>query len=264
VTVDAAPASLTLEDVRREIDAIDDGMLELLVKRFQLVEQVRALKQGANREGTALRPAREAGVLRRLLASGMAEGLNPELLVRLWPAIFCEASRRQAPFKIQVSKRLSETTGNRLRIRDYFPLVDVEECRDEAQALLQISAHTNDICIVETESPWIEPFVTGVAGKAKVIASLPVIASSDTPRLLVIGVALSEPSRKDETLILSNGSLPRDFSVRPNWQVKNGERRLSALPGFLSEKESPLLGLMRTNGNLGLKILGRYPSAFEL
>ncbi len=259
-----APAGPTLDDVRREIDAIDDGMLALLVKRFRMVEQVRTLKQGSNQTGSPLRPAREATVLRRILANGMAEGLNPELLVRLWPAIFCAASIRQAPFSIHVSKRLNQTLGNRIRIRDYFPMVEVEECRDEAQALLQVDAHTTDICIVEADAPWLDPYLAGSAGKARIIACLPVFAEADTPRLLVIGSTLSEATRKDETLMLSNGSLPRDFPVRFNWQVKIGEFRVSGLPGFLSEKEAPLLGLMRTNGKLGLKILGRYPAPFEL
>jgi hypothetical protein len=48
------------------------------------------------------------------------------------------------------------------------------------------------------------------------------------------------------------------------WEVKNGDYRLSALPGFLSEKENPLMGLMRTNGKIGLKVIGRYPSAMKL
>ena len=48
------------------------------------------------------------------------------------------------------------------------------------------------------------------------------------------------------------------------WQVKAGTRRISCLPGFLSEHESPLVGLMRSNATLGLKVAGRYPSPIEV
>jgi hypothetical protein len=46
--------------------------------------------------------------------------------------------------------------------------------------------------------------------------------------------------------------------------VKIGSRRLSSLPGFLSEHESPLVGLMRSNPGLHLRVVGRYPSPFEV
>ncbi len=166
---DALPANLTLDDVRREIDTIDDGMLALLVRRFALIEHVKSLKQAGTVSSAAspLRPARESSVLRRILTNGKAAGLNPELLVRLWPAIFCDASLRQSPVTIHVSKRLSATIGNRLRIRDYFPLMTVEECRDEAQALLQVDAKPGDICIVETDAPWIESICGGHCRKGQ-------------------------------------------------------------------------------------------------
>jgi chorismate mutase / prephenate dehydratase len=255
---------MSLDEVRREIDAIDDGMIELLARRFRLVDHVKALKQTGGSAASPLRPAREATVLRRLLANGGAAGINPELLVRLWPAIFCDASLRQQPVTIHVSKRLSQTIGNRLRIRDYFPLMQVEECRDESEALIQIDAVPTDICIVECDAPWIAPLIQGKGGKARVLASLPVLGESPEPNLLVIGHTLSEATLHDETLVLTQGGLPREFSLKPLWEVKNGDYRLSALPGFLSEKENPLMGLMRANGKIGLKVIGRYPSAMKL
>jgi hypothetical protein len=65
-------------------------------------------------------------------------------------------------------------------------------------------------------------------------------------------------------LLVSDGKLPRDFAPAPLWEVKIGSRRLSSLPGFLSEHESPLVGLMRSNPGLHLRVVGRYPSPFEV
>jgi chorismate mutase / prephenate dehydratase len=254
------PASLTLDDVRREIDAIDDGMLELLANRFRLVGHVKALKTASGAETSPLRPAREAAILRRLVTNGSTCGLNPELVVRLWPAIICDASLRQHPVTIHVSKRLNQTIGNRLRIRDYYPLMQVEECRDESEALIQIDAVPTDICIVECDAPWVAPLLAGKGGKARVIASLPFLSATPEPKLLVIGHTLSEATRHDETLVLTHGGLPRDFPLKPVWELRNGDHRLAALPGFLSERENPLMGLIRANGKIGLKILGHYPS----
>ena len=84
------------------------------------------------------------------------------------------------------------------------------------------------------------------------------------PQLLIFGNAPAEATGHDETLMITQGNLPRDFAVQPIWQIKSGPWRLSALAGFYSEHESPLVGLARSNVSLGLKVAGRYPSAIEI
>ena len=252
-----------LEEARREIDALDEGLLNLLERRFACVERVRCAK-GDNGQASPLRPEREAFILRRLLRRAGAGGVPPELVVRIWRAIMIEASLAQAPITIHVSRRFTQTMGNRLRLRDYFGPVAVEDYRDEAQALYQINGNLLDLCVVETDSPWLEAFLDGKAGRAQVIAALPFLKTGEAPALLVIGHARAVATGEDETLLVSDGKLPRDFAPAPLWEVKIGSRRLSSLPGFLSEHESPLVGLMRSNPGLHLRVVGRYPSPFEV
>jgi hypothetical protein len=117
------------------------------------------------------------------------------------------------------------------------------------------------VVVVSLDSPWVEPLLAGVAGRAGVINMIqPTDSTDEDVPLLVIGHAKPEPTGADETLIISKGSLPRAFPVQPLWQIANGAHHISALPGFLSEKESPLLGVIRSNGGLGLKTVGRYPA----
>jgi chorismate mutase len=255
---------ISLEAIRREIDAIDDGLLALLERRFEAVEQVRAAKaQGASAEATPLRPGREAEILRRLL--GARRGLiPPDLLVRIWRAIMSAAAAAQAPMTVHVSRKFNAVTGNRLRVRDHFGTLAVEEWRDEAQALTQVNAMRGDLCVVEAESPWADPFSQGRAGEARIIGCLPFLRDAEVPTLLVIGHAPADRTGSDETVIISEGRLPRDFAPVPIWQVKSGARRVSCLPGFLSEHESPLVGLTHSNAGLGLIVAGRYPSPFEI
>jgi chorismate mutase len=259
-----AAEDAALDEIRREIDAIDDRLLDLLTRRFEAVGRVGAAKShnGGN-AASPIRPAREATILRRLL--NRADSPVPaELTVRLWRAIISAATQNQAPVAIHVTKRLNSSIGLRLRIRDYFSTMPVEEWRDEAQALMQVNAAIGDLCVVETESPWVEPFVQGKAGRAQVIGVLPVLREDAQPKLLIFGHAQAEPTGNDETIIVGDGNLPRDFAPSPLWQVKAGTRRISCLPGFLSEHESPLVGLMRSNATLGLKVAGRYPSPIEV
>lgn len=252
-----------LEEIRRQIDAIDDGLMNLLEQRFAATEHVKIVKAKIGAMGgLPFRPSREAAILRRLVGNA-GRFVPPDLLVRLWRAILSASTQSQAPVCIHIAKRLNATLGARLRIRDYFGSIPVEEYRDEAQALMQVNANPGDICVVETESPWVEAFVQGKAGEARVIACLPFLRDEPMPKLMVFGHSLAEPTGDDETIIISDGKLPRDFTPAPLWQVKVGTRRVSCLPGFLSDHESPLVGLNRTNASLGLMIAGRYPSPIE-
>ncbi len=263
-SLQGSPKGQSLEDVRQHIDAIDDSLLNLLATRFATTAKVQGLKQNEPQMfPLPLRPTREIEILRRLVARSHEAGLNPEFLVRLWRVILNESSQRQSPMTLHVSKHLNASLPHRMRLRDHFGAMAVEEYRDEAQALLQIDAAPGDLCIVETEQPWIEAFMAGRAGKAQVIAALPVLKESAIPKLLVIGQAPVGPSGRDETLVVTDGKLPRDFAVQPLWQVKIGTHRLSSLPGFLNEHEGPLVGLSRSNSSLGLKLAGRINSAIE-
>lgn len=253
-----------LDDIRREMDAIDDGLMNLLERRFAASEHVRTIKsRNGSLASSPYRPAREAAILRRLL--GRPKSLVPaDLLVRLWRVILTGSTQSQAPVTIHVSKHLNSSMGLRLRIRDYFGAIPVEEYRDEAQALLQVNTSPGDICIVETNSPWADAFAEGKAGLARVVACLPFLRDDTIPKLLVFGHSTSEPTGDDETLMVSDGKLPRDFLPAPLWQLKVGTRRVSCLPGFLSDHEIPLVSLIRTNPLLGLKVAGRYACPFEI
>jgi len=255
-----------LEAARREIDAIDDQLLDLVTQRFAVTQKVRQAKQGdVTSSPLPLRPAREAQMLRRLLARANGSALPREFLVRLWRGILSQSSLNQSPITLHVSRHLNGNLGHRLRLRDHFGPMQVEEYRDEAQALMQINAQPGDICIVETERPWAEGFVAGAGGAARVIASLPILeAETKIPQLLVLGQAPAAASGDDETLLITKGKLPRDFSPEPLWQAKSGSLRLSALPGFLAEHESPLVGLARGNAALGLRLAGHYSRAIAI
>ena len=58
----------SLEEIRREIDAIDDSILKLVAERLAMVDRVRAVKNDAdNARASPMRPAREAAILRRII-----------------------------------------------------------------------------------------------------------------------------------------------------------------------------------------------------
>jgi chorismate mutase len=236
----------------------------LLQERFRLVDMVKAAKaqQGIGWSAPHA-PVREMEILKRLLQAA-GDRVPQSLLVRLWRAIIADSTLRQAPVTVHLSKKLAGAIGHRLRLRDYFGSFAVEDWKDESQALAQVAASASDLCVVELDSAWAQPFLEGRAGTARVIATLPVIKAAAEPLFLVFGHGQAQASGLDETLLVSRGSLPRDFPLTPLWKAKSGSHRISAFAGTLSEHETPLIGLSRSNPGLGLTVAGRYASPLEI
>ena len=90
----------SLDSLRKEIDAIDDKMHDLLMRRTETVEKIRDVKNGGP-AASAIRPAREATILRRLVSRH--GGLFPaQVVVRIWREMVAALTQLQGPFRVAV------------------------------------------------------------------------------------------------------------------------------------------------------------------
>lgn len=88
----------SLDDLRREIDEIDDAIHDLILRRAEVVIHVASAKKGAK---LPVRPAREASMLRRLAARH--SGPFPiSALARIWHEMMSAFTMIQASYKIAV------------------------------------------------------------------------------------------------------------------------------------------------------------------
>src|SRR5690606_6162521 len=95
-------AALSLDEVRRRIDAIDAEMLRLVDARAAIAREVAAAKAAAGDAGRfGLRPGREAQLLRSLLAQPR-QAASPALVIRLWREMIGESLNLQGPFHLAV------------------------------------------------------------------------------------------------------------------------------------------------------------------
>ena len=82
----AAPEAERLADIRGRIDALDLKLRELLSERARLAQEVGHVKNAAGHEGSFYRPAREAQVLRAVLADNPGP-LSKDALLRIYREI---------------------------------------------------------------------------------------------------------------------------------------------------------------------------------
>ena len=89
----------SLDDLRRQIDEVDDQLHDLLVRRAEVVAAIGALKKG---DGTpAIRPGREASILRRLVRRHRGP-FPAALLVRIWREVLSGTVAMQMDFAVAV------------------------------------------------------------------------------------------------------------------------------------------------------------------
>lgn len=256
-----ADSAIDLEEVRREIDAIDDGILRLLQDRFDVIAKVKMAKQNQGEgEQLPLRPAREAMILRRLTENNHSR-LPNDLVQHLWRSIICRSTLAQAPLQINATSDLLNDSAARDTLASHFVGFPLKPYNKIKMALNAAAKSNFELCAVAADSNWLKHLENSDFADMSVILALPCASS----HIIILGKTANEPTGDDETLLVSTGRLPRDFVPAPLWEVTtaNGQT-LTSLPGYLSTSEGPLVGLMNGNSALALKIVGRYPSPFEV
>src|SRR5579883_1083434 len=91
-------AKVSLADLRREIDRIDEAMHALLIERGETIERLIAVKK-TEESGSAFRPAREADMMRRLVQRHHGN-LPLDTAESIWRVIISTFTYVQAPFAI--------------------------------------------------------------------------------------------------------------------------------------------------------------------
>ena len=203
----------TLEGLRGEIDEIDDALHDLLIRRAEVSHAIAKVKQPASIQGNgaiapALRPAREAVILRRLIARHRGD-LPPGVLARIWREIIAASLRVQSKFQLHVYAGENQTGfvdlahahfGSLTPIRSHTrPSMVVHACAEEPNSLGIVP-----LPLIEEPGPawWAQLAPAGEKGP-RVVAKLPfLVDGADVLSGYAIGTVEQEPSGEDTTLLL--------------------------------------------------------------
>jgi chorismate mutase len=123
--------------LRQELDRLDDALHDLLMRRAEVVTQVAAAKGGIS----ALRPGREASIIRRLLARHQGP-LPAQTLMRIWRELFAGTTAMQAPYAITVCDPAPGGAFSAIAREHFGALIPLRAHRTPAQAIGEVSAGT--------------------------------------------------------------------------------------------------------------------------
>lgn len=168
-----------LDDLRREIDEIDESIHDLLMRRTDVAQKIGGIK-GA---GPTLRPAREAVVLRRLVARHTGPFPKTQL-VGIWREIMAAHLRLQGPFTVAVFAP-DENPGYWGLARDQFGShTPMMYCQSPGQVMREVAEDRAAVGVLpfpeeEEEEPWWPLLLGPGKDNPQVIARLPFTGERD-------------------------------------------------------------------------------------
>lgn len=173
-----------LDDIRRQIDALDDELRGLLRARRDLVGQIAAAKQ-ASGAGMPLRPARETQQMRALADYATGHGLPVAPLIAIWRQIISMAIAQQGGLKIIA------TAQTEALAQAHFG------------AALPVDTQP-DMAALAADALAVLPLAAAAQHAGQVVGLLPVLGP---PQAVLVGAVTEEPLAAPVTLVHSSAPL---------------------------------------------------------
>ncbi len=247
----------SLEDLRREIDGIDDALHDLLMRRSEITRAIAKVKlaRQTGRPGLAMafRPSREAEILRRLFSRH--DGTLPKrVLARIWREIIASSLNAQSGFALHVFAPSNQSQFVDLAHGHFGSFTPVKTHTRPSLVVHACAEEPNSIGVIplpnfEEGGPawWAQLAPAGEKGP-RVLAKLPFATGKDDVAAYAIGAIEQEPSGDDTTLLLLEIA-PTVSRTKLNSLLKRAglEARLVAA-GRLTDKKVPDELLLEVSG----------------
>ncbi|UYN95426.1 MAG: chorismate mutase [Enhydrobacter sp.] len=232
-----------LEKLRQDIDVIDGELHDLIRRRASLVDRISATKP---KGGLALRPGREALVMRQRLAAH--DGPFPAAAVyRMWREMMTAFTLLQTPGLRIAICRPADQPGYWDLARDHFGCqVPLSAHDTPAQVLAEVRASETTIGVVPAPieadtAPWWPLLASGEQTLPNVVARLPFLPMPNARARGATAFVLAriEPEASGDDSALISVETPHGFSRNRI----SGALAKAGLPAFTSALDHVVAGV---------------------
>ena len=255
-----------LDDLRREIDGIDEALHDLLMRRVEIGRQVADAK-GSDR-GPYFRPGREAQIIRRLVARNES-CLNIPTLIRVWREILSANLNMQIHVRAAVYLAEGAETVCDLA-RDHFGIMATIERMNTSEAVLTaVTDGSATLGVLPgfpmTSARWWPQLIPDRTGLAtpRIIARLPFYETGTSPGIngftgdaVIVAEQEPEASGDDKTLF----AVRKGLGVAGEVIDESDDYQLIELDGFLDIPRGLEHHLCGRGGEVPYYRIGAYAS----
>lgn len=200
---------IRLDGLRQEIDAIDDQIHDLLMRRTRVVENVRDLKKG---EKVKIRPAREADIVYRLMQRHRGAFPRREL-TRIWREIIVATLGFEGPFSVAVQVPEGAPGYWDLARDQYGSFTPMRRFTSSARVVEAVQRQEYTLGVLplprnaQDDNMWWRHLVSTAADAPRVIARLPFagpgngIDAQGLEALVICPEVTPEPTGRDRTYL---------------------------------------------------------------
>ena len=227
-----------IETIRRDIDRVDNALLQLIAERLELSAQVRRAKSGMR----VWRPSREDSHVRQLASTATTSSAS--LVSTIWAELMSASLATQGPMRLHVALE-GDVLSNWSLVRDRFgAALDIVTYPTTSAALAGCYVEDEGVAVLTAPAPepvgvinwWTALGPGGAMEGMHILAGLPRTGRDDWPQAVAVATADIQPSGADQTLICClDDTSPGDGAVL---RAKSGAFSLYSLDGFHTPAET--------------------------
>lgn len=277
----------TLDSLRQRIDEIDEALHDLIMQRAGVVHDIAIAKNG---DPLAMRPGREAAILRRL-AERHAGGFPLPELTRIWRELIAGCTRMQAPFAVAVHAPANHTDLWDLARDHYGSHTPMTPVAGPIQAIRAVHDGSAAVAVVpwpvESDTdPWWQVLVSDDPRTPRIVGTLPFVVTErhrDEPMALAVAQIDPEPTGDDHALVAvevsgdisrsrlkqiceAAGLPPVAFWTRPARSPDDAVIHLVDVPDFVAAGDARLGGLAHRLEELAprIRLIGGFATPIAI
>lgn len=226
---------MPIEHVRREIDRVDNALLDLIAERLDLALAVRRAKSGVR----VWRPSREESHVRDLAAR--TAGSSPVLVSKIWAELMSASLAAQGPMRLHVALE-GDMLDVWTLVHDRFGASLPALSYPTASAALS-AAYSEDEGVAVLPAPigmnswWSALCSGGAMPDMKIHAGLPrVITGTSWPRAVAVATADLAPSGADTMLVaLTDTAAAAALPAPAKLRAEAGDNRLYEVARYFDD-----------------------------
>jgi chorismate mutase/prephenate dehydratase len=208
-------------------------LLDLLIERTDVVRSIGEVKGDRTDGRLAMRPAREAVILRRLVAQA-GDRFPRQVLVRMWRELLAATTRQQTPVSLAVHVPEGDPVIWDLA-RDHFgsttPITRSESAGQAIRAVSNGSATIAVLPLPHDDESWWLALISDQPDRLRAFSRLPFVAAGGGEETQALALGRLEPEASGDDLALlaieADSGMSRvrlrglmaEAGLAPEWQI---------------------------------------------